>query len=147
MHQGSMGDAQTVNAGQVQIQRDGQQGFSHNEINPNNDIQPMLQMWINPAPHAPAAQYHIQDIQAGLNCVYGGDLFPAQTSVYTLHWPQGGEINITGEVLFYIVSGEAEISENGVKQALKRGNLVKGADMNIRAPGEMMGLLLSKSLL
>ncbi len=54
---------------------------------------------------------------------------------------QGGEININGEVLFYMVSGEAEISENGVQQAVKRGYLVKGADMNIRAQGKMMGLL------
>lgn len=144
LHQGSLGDAQQVQAGQVQIQRDGNTGFSHNEINPNNDIQPMLQMWIKPAPHAATPEYQIIDIKPGLTCVYGGDLFPSATSVYTLNWPEGGEIQTENEVLLYIASGEAEISENGINGTVKRGNLIKGADMKIRTPGNLIAVMVTQ---
>ena len=71
-----------VNAGQTQLQRDGNKGIRHNELNPSDKVQPMMQVWIKPEPGSAAPEYHVLDSEPnGLTCVYGGELFPARMRV------------------------------------------------------------------
>ena len=42
-HEGSLEHGQEVSAGQVQVQRAGGEGFSHNEINPDDEKNRMIQ--------------------------------------------------------------------------------------------------------
>lgn len=141
LHQGSIGDGEWVNAGQVQVQRDGQQGFSHNELNPAEQVQPMLQLWLNPAPHAQAAEYRIHTLNEGLTTVYGGDLFAAQMQVDVLSWSAGGQLAVAGESLLYVYAGQGELSAAGHVQNLQRGLLIRAADIHISAAAEL-GILL-----
>ena len=138
LHKGTLGDGVEVVAGQVQIQRDGGCGFSHNEINPNNQIQPMIQLWINPLwpvgenHHAPAPEYQVLDVHTGLTCVYGGDLFAAPMRVDVLHWPDGGDISFSDETLLYVCSGQAQIREGKDVVAATRGTLLRGKHLHVQ---------------
>ena len=51
-HEGSMEHGKDLYAGDVQVQRAGGEGFEHNEINPDNSKNRMLQVWALPAPWA-----------------------------------------------------------------------------------------------
>lgn len=141
LHEGSIGDGEWVSAGQVQVQRDGNSGFSHNEINPSPQVQPMLQLWLNPAPHAAVAEYCIHRLSEGLTTVYGGDLFAAQMQVDVLNWTAGGQLTLAGESLLYVYAGQGELRADGCTQNLQRGLLIRAADIHISAPAEL-GILL-----
>ncbi|WP_430460265.1 pirin family protein [Thalassolituus sp. LLYu03] len=140
LHQGTIGDGVRVNAGQVQIQRDGRQGFSHNEINPTAAVQPMIQLWINPqwthpgssgaadhhadsyhaaapdAYHAGAPDYQIVTIEPGVTCVYGGELFAAAMRVDVIDWPEGGVLPLAGEALLYVWGGGCEVRKSEMRE-------------------------------
>jgi len=47
-HEGSMEHGKDLDAGDVQVQRAGGEGFEHNEINPDNRKNRMLQVWALP---------------------------------------------------------------------------------------------------
>ena len=47
-HEGSLEHGQSLNAGEVKVQRAGGEGFSHNEINPDSTKNRMLQLWVLP---------------------------------------------------------------------------------------------------
>ena len=80
-----------VNAGQTQLQRDGNKGICHNELNPSDKVQPMMQVWIKPEPGSAAPEYHVLDSEPnGLTCVYGGELFPARMRVDILRLDSQG---------------------------------------------------------
>ena len=48
IHQGSLGHGERLSAGSVQVQRAGAEGFRHNEVNPNNEQNHMIQLWVLP---------------------------------------------------------------------------------------------------
>ena len=47
-HQGTLSEGSVIEANQVQVQRAGKEGFSHNEVNPDDVENRMIQMWITP---------------------------------------------------------------------------------------------------
>ncbi len=61
-HEGSMEDGQELNVDNIQVQRAGGEGFTHNEINPDDAKNRMIQIWVLPEsqgePHGPGKGDH-----------------------------------------------------------------------------------------
>ncbi len=73
-HQGTLGEGEILKAGDVQVQRAGGDGFSHNEINPDNTHNRMIQLWVLPEEKGQAADYRLYKTQPGqVTRVYGGE--------------------------------------------------------------------------
>lgn len=130
LHQGSIGNDIVVPSAHVQIQRSGLAGFSHNEINPNDEPQSFLQMWFRPQHPADSAEYQLVDAsQLGAHSVYQS--FQTRLSV----------LNLAAESLWqspylsliFVYSGQAELSNQGEIVELQRGSLVKLAKPQLRA--------------
>lgn len=121
-HQGTIGDGERVLGGQVQIQRSGQQGFSHNEINPATEPQPFIQMWLQPEHIAEQASFELMDIQPkGETLIYQS--FDTQLSVLNL---QGSDSWQAAEKsLIYIYAGSGWLHGASEKIRLERGMLVQ----------------------
>lgn len=85
-HQGSMGHGEDLKANDVQVQRAGGEGFSHNEVNPDDEWNRMIQLWVLPEQAGQAASYKVYQPKQGISTrVYGGfseqDAFPSHTSI------------------------------------------------------------------
>lgn len=142
LHQGSLGDGVQVEANQVQLQRDGEQGFRHNESNPNAEPQPLLQLWIKPQSHAPQPEYRIIDVAQG-GCVYGGPLFASDTRVDVVVLPTSESYLCAGQCLIYVVRGELKASENTAQSSLAAGDLMRAADVCLTACTDAMLMLVT----
>ena len=73
-HAGSMQHGQNLDAGTVQVQRAGGEGFSHNEINPDDSENQMIQIWVLPdgldglrAAHQRYHQVHYDQVGLGFH--------------------------------------------------------------------------------
>lgn len=115
-HQGSLGDGDKLSAGSVQVQRAGAEGFRHNEINPNEQHNQMIQLWVLPDELGESAGYKVYQPKPGaLTKVYGGEknqqtTFNSSISISVSNTIEQQSIDITGEVLVYISKGEANIN-------------------------------------
>lgn len=147
LHQGNSGNGAWVSAGQVQLQRDGQQGIRHNESNPSAAVQPMMQVWIKPDPQPAQAQYHIVDVQpSGLTCVYGGELFKAAMRVDILQLQPGEEAAFRGDdYLLFLYQGSAQVTEAGRMAPLRRGDLAQLGAFHICAEQALGLMMLQKT--
>ncbi|SFD09943.1 pirin family protein [Pseudoalteromonas denitrificans] len=118
-HAGSLEHGQTLMAGSVQVQRAGGEGFKHNEINPNDQENHMIQLWVMPDQQGEAAGYKIYQPSMGeLTRVYGGDknqedTFYSKTSIDVLMAKTGQTFVKEGPVMAYISKGHGFI--NGKK--------------------------------
>ena len=76
-----------VAAPNVQVQQSGAEGFTHNEINPDDTTNRMIQMWFVPDELAPNADYQVHEPAEGaVTRIYGGavsqnETFPGSTEV------------------------------------------------------------------
>lgn len=72
-HQGSLESGQGLKAGDVQVQCAGEEGFSHNEINPDDTENRMLQLWVLPEQADEQASYRLYKPHSGMMTrIYGG---------------------------------------------------------------------------
>jgi len=72
-HQGSMGHGQDLQPYDVQVQRAGSEGFSHNEVNPDATWNRMIQIWVLPEKARQAASYQkYKPAKNNLTRIYGG---------------------------------------------------------------------------
>ncbi|MFT7294202.1 MAG: redox-sensitive bicupin YhaK (pirin superfamily), partial [Pseudohongiellaceae bacterium] len=73
-HEGSLESGKDLVRNDVQVQRAGGEGFSHNEINPDVTWNRMIQLWALPEVAGQAASYKVYKPIAGeLTRIYGGD--------------------------------------------------------------------------
>ena len=80
MHEGSLEHGQAMESHHVQAQRAGSEGFSHNEINPDEVENRMIQLWVLPEQPEQAAKYKLYSPKNGaLMRVYGGDASQDET--------------------------------------------------------------------
>lgn len=71
-HQGSLEHGQSLEVNDVQVQRAGGEGFSHNEINPDDKENRMIQIWVLPETRGgPAGYKHYQPKRGELVPIYG----------------------------------------------------------------------------
>ncbi|ACJ30024.1 Pirin-like protein [Shewanella piezotolerans WP3] len=120
-HAGSLKHGQQLNVGLVQVQRAGAEGFSHNEINPDDKENNMIQLWVLPETPGERADYKVYQPKDGERLrVYGGDrkqneTFSSDTQI-DIARPFAGETLIhKGKVMAYLVKGRAVINGKAVQ--------------------------------
>jgi len=137
-----MKDGQSMVANQVQVQRAGGEGFSHNEVNPDQGSTRLLQIWALPETAGEPAAYKLYDLPENkLIRIYGGeksqsDTFDSHTLIDIGLLQKGKSVQQPGEYLAYITNGEAEIE--GVK--VVDGDLIRGENLHLTVTSEDLHL-------
>ena len=142
-------------AGDVQVQRAGGEGFEHNEINPVNTKNRMLQVWALPEVKGQSASYKSYTPKlAGVTRIYGGsknqsDTFDSHTIIDIVHLKAAENITLDAEQLSYVITGDASISEHkntneSVVYRVKSGDLIRSSDATITAINNLHLLVVSQ---
>lgn len=128
-HEGSLENGQGLEAGMVQIQRAGAQGFTHNEINPDDQPNHMIQLWVLPDETGEPAGYHVYTPETGERLqVYGGskdqtERFYSQTSIDVANVEAGQTVNHEGDVMVFLSKGSGAVNgESITARTLVRSN-------------------------
>ncbi len=143
-HQGSLEHGQSLVTDQAQAQRAGGEGFSHNEINPENKKNRLIQLWVLPETPGEAAGYKLYDLKKGaLTRIYGGP--KSQTETLDSHTVMevgvlsaNQEIAKEGVFLVYMTKGSGQL--NG--QSVQDGDLVRGEGLKFQAMSDDVQLIL-----
>lgn len=111
-HKGSLENGKDLDAGDVQVQRAGREGFSHNEQNPDETRNRILQIWALPEKSGLTASYKSYRPGHGLTRLYGGKenqnkTFSSSTEVFQLSLKKGETYTFDKEVMTYLALGEA----------------------------------------
>jgi len=134
-HEGSMGDGQELHANDIQVQRAGSEGFSHNEINPDDSKNRMIQLWVLPESREEPASYQMFQAKDGERMrVYGGPpdqdkTFSARTVVDIAHVNAGDSVSQSGRSLVYMVVGKGICHQEQIVE----GDLVESRDFSFKA--------------
>ncbi len=134
-HEGSVGNGLELNLKDVMVQTSGAEGFSHNEVNPDQFWNRMLQVWMKPEQSSGQASYKVFHPASGkLTRVYGGNdspdtPFPSSTIAEVGLLLNSQEISIDKPFLMYIIRGLGH-SDRGLIQP---GDLIRGDSMKFKA--------------
>jgi len=143
-HEGSLEHGQSLNAGEVQVQRAGGEGFSHNEINPDSTKNRMLQLWVLPEVEGqPAGYKHYQLPETGITRIYGGkehdgkkgqnQTFASKTTIDVVRLTKGESIRLSEEILAYVSKGSADFSDENNNFSAEEGDLIRSYKTDITA--------------
>lgn len=130
-HEGSLEHGQSLHAGEVQVQRAGGEGFSHNEVNPDTSKNRMLQLWVLPDESGQRAGYkHYTLNEQGVTRIYGGKknqskTFDSKTTIDVVRLTAGESIKFENEVLAYVSRGEAKFSDESSTFNAEDGDLIR----------------------
>lgn len=133
-HEGSLQDGEQLGVDDVQVQRAGSEGFSHNEINPDNFKNRMIQLWVIPETNGQPVAYRKYHAQAGKRTrVYGGptdqgETIAAHTIIDIAHINAGDRVSQPGRVIAYIISGKGHSGD----ETIKEGDLIDTRDFNFK---------------
>jgi redox-sensitive bicupin YhaK (pirin superfamily) len=131
-HEGSLEHGRDLLANDVQVQRAGGEGFSHNEINPDDNWNRMLQLWVLPEIAGQAAEYKVYKLVTGqLTRIYGGEYndnadFPAKTKIDVALLGNGERVEVCEPFLAYVARGKGIANNEQVEEGdLLRGDVIK----------------------
>ena len=147
-HEGSLKHGQSLNAGEVQVQRAGGEGFSHNEINPDSTKNRMLQLWVLPEVAGQSAGYkHYALAAKGVSRIYGGkesggqknqtETFASKTTIDIVRLASGESISFSEEVLAYVSKGTADFSDENNRFSAEDGDLIRSFKTDILATSDV----------
>lgn len=132
-HEGSLGHGNTIRAGEVQVQRAGSEGFWHNEINPDNKPNRMIQLWFTPEIKGEKAGYqHFNKTDDRVLRVYGGengDTFKSKTIMEVVRLKKGDSFSQKGIAQGYVTKGILGYDEKNVEN----GDFFSTKDINVTA--------------
>ena len=117
-HEGSLEHGKSLDAYDVQVQRAGSEGFSHNEVNPDDTPNRMIQLWVLPEKSDGPADYrHYQLASGAVTRVYGGaadqdGVFAAGTCVDIARLQFGQSIDIDKPAMIYVCEGRGFVNED-----------------------------------
>ena len=143
-HAGSLENGESIEAGMVQIQRAGGDGFTHNEINPDDAENQMIQLWIKPDVSGQSADYQVHEVLPGeRKHVYGGQKGETErldnaTSVDVAILSAGQRIAHQGEFMAYVCRGSG--TANG--ETIDSRCLLRGEDLEFIADSETQIILI-----
>ena len=143
-HEGSLEHGKNIEAHQAQVQRAGGEGFEHNEINPDNVKNRMIQIWALPEKPGQPAGYKFYELEKGkLIRIYGGEkeqeeTFDSHTIIEVGRLNKGQEIFRNGEFLAYITRGSGKLNGEEVTD----GDLVSGDDIQFKADNDDVQLII-----
>ena len=107
-HEGSLEHGKSLVAFDVQVQRAGGEGFSHNEVNPDDTENRMIQLWVLPEQSGDSAAYRNYHLSSGkVTRVYGGEsnqdaAFPAATCIDIARLEFGQSLDIDKPAMIYV---------------------------------------------
>lgn len=132
-HQGSMGHGQDLQRNDVQVQRAGGEGFSHNEVNPDDIENRMIQLWALPEQSGQAASYKVYQTETGnLTRIYGGDDnsdFPAKTYIDVALLEAGQNVDVPAPFIAYLTRGTGVANGENIRE----GDLLRGDNLVFEA--------------
>lgn len=150
-HEGSLEHGQSLSAGEVQVQRAGGEGFSHNEINPDNKKNRLLQIWVLPEVAGERAGYKLYPLSdEGITRIYGGthnqqDTFASKTTIDIVRLTKGQNYHVDSNALVYVTKGQADFTDEKSRQEgeifqAQEGDLINSyrAEINASAPVELV---------
>ena len=135
LHEGSLQHGKNLLRNDVQVQRAGGEGFSHNEINPDDKWNRMIQLWILPEVSDQAAGYKVyKPVTGELTPIYGGEhingaKFPAKTKIDVAVLSNEQQIEVDEPFLAYITRGKGIVNNVVVED----GDLVRGNAFEFKA--------------
>ncbi len=136
-HEGSLANGNDLSRDDVQIQRAGGEGFSHNEINPDAQWNRMIQLWILPEIAGQPADYKVYKPVAGeLTRIYGGDDaddFPAKTKMDVALLAKGQQVEVNESFLAYMTRGKGLANNEQVEE----GDMFRGAAITFEATDDV----------
>ncbi|MCC3860961.1 pirin family protein [Pseudemcibacter aquimaris] len=138
-HEGSLEHGGSLSRNQVQVQRAGGEGFKHNEINPDDVENRMIQLWVLPENAGEPASYKLYTPDEGkLNRVYGGkrgnpDYMDSHTIMEIGLFKNGEEFNVDGEAILYLTRGTMSLKGQG---QITDGDLIRGNDLSFEATSD-----------
>jgi len=144
LHEGSLQNGKDMQRDDIQVQRAGSEGFSHNEINPDDEWNRMIQLWVLPEQPGQAASYKMyQPVTGHLTRIYGGEEsndadFPAQTKIDVAVLTDGQKIKVNETFMAYLTRGKG--LANG--EAIEDGSLIRGASLNFEAKGDIQIIII-----
>ncbi|MFT2109645.1 pirin family protein [Marinomonas sp. 2405UD68-3] len=155
-HEGSMEHGKDLIAGDVQVQRAGGDGFSHDEINPDGAENRMLQVWVLPEEKGQSASYKAYVLQQkGRTRIYGGNkfqqaTFDSHTLIDIVNLKKGEKIDLDREGLIYIVTGAALVSEpteayERDATRVQEGDLILSQTLQLTGQSDLQLLIVSKA--
>lgn len=119
-HEGSLKHGSAINTGDIQVQRAGQEGFSHNEINPDNEVNRMIQLWFTPEVLGGEAGYMMfTNTDEKVTRVYGGksdETFKSKTIMEVVRLQTNDEYDISTQAQVYILTGDAILNNHAVQE-------------------------------
>lgn len=125
-HEGSLQDGQELSAGTVQVQRAGGEGFTHNEINPDDEKNRMIQLWVLPETPGEPSAYQLFESKPGKKIrVYGGsdenaETFSSKTVIEIAQLKAGDKFKQPARSLVYVTSGRGVDAD----QVFREGDLI-----------------------
>ena len=142
-HEGSLEHGQELHADSIQVQRAGGEGFTHNEINPDDAKNRMIQLWVLPEVSGEPAGYQMFESTSGeRKRIYGGtaeqdETFASHTIIEIAEVNAGDKLAQKGRSLVYMTtgSGTTDAGENG-DTTIREGDLVETTDFNFTANGD-----------
>lgn len=150
-HEGSLEHGQSLKAGEVQVQRAGSEGFSHNEINPDSSKNRLLQLWVLPEEAGQKAGYKLYPLQEkGITRIYGGlknqqQTFASKTTIDIVRLAAGESLNFSEEILAYVSNGAATFSDENNSFSAEDGDLIRSFKTNIVAISEVEIVVVSQA--
>lgn len=148
-HEGSLEHGKDLVAGEVQVQRAGGEGFSHNEINPDTSPNRMLQVWALPEKAGQPAGYKSYiPAQSGNTRIYGGsaeqtETFDSHTLIDITYLKAGEQLALQDKHLVYTITGAGNAVAEQTSQALEDGTLIRATNPTITATSAMQLLVIS----
>jgi redox-sensitive bicupin YhaK (pirin superfamily) len=122
----------------VQAQRAGGEGFSHNEINPDDTENRMIQLWVLPERSDEPAGYKFYAPQLGdMTRVYGGSTdqdktLDGNTLIDVGLLEAGQHVSVDGPFLAYLTRGSGLLNETSVTD----GDLIRDENFSFDAKEE-----------
>lgn len=152
-HEGSLENGQNLEAGMVQVQRAGAEGFTHNEINPDESVNHMIQLWVLPDEAGQPAGYRVYSPKIGDRMkVYGGpkvdknlsqpEHFDSKTLIDVAIIEPGQTVEQDGEFMAYFTRGSG--IANG--QEVGAQTLIRDTGLEFKANSETQMILIYTGL-
>lgn len=138
-HEGSLEHGKDLIVNDVQVQRAGGEGFSHNEVNPDEKWNRMIQIWALPEVAGQAADYRVyKPVLGELTRIYGGENgsdadFPSKTKIDVAVLGNGQQVEIDEPFLAYITRGNGMANNEPVED----GDLIRGDAIFFQARGDV----------
>lgn len=146
-HEGSLEHGGSLDTYDAQVQRAGGEGFSHNEVNPDDRENRMLQLWVVPEVGGEPAGYKKFSPRWGeIARIYGGEKgntpsFAAQTTIDVAMLTAGQSVALTVPYLAYVSKGQGSFAET----KLTDGDLLGGANGRFTAKTDVQLILVGRS--